>query len=152
MDEPKLQITKRRLPHWTLEGSVYFVTFRSARGNLSERERQMVLDHIRNYQTGLYDLGAAVVMPDHVHLLLMPRPGVTLSRIMKGIKGASAHKLNQSRDRTGQVWQDESWDRIIRDEAELQEKLQYMLHNPVKAGLVKTPDDYPACYFNPAFC
>ena len=44
--QPELKIRRRRLPHWTLEGSVYFVTFRTLSRTLSAPERLPVLDHI----------------------------------------------------------------------------------------------------------
>jgi hypothetical protein len=65
---------------------------------------------------------------------------------MKGIKGVAARLINQSRNSTGTVWQDESWDRIIRDEREFETKLQYMADNPVKAGLVRQIEEYPFFY------
>jgi REP element-mobilizing transposase RayT len=67
---------------------------------------------------------------------------------MHGIKGVSARLLNRSRNIKGNVWQDESFDRIIRDNNELHEKINYMHYNPVKTGLVENPDDYPFRYFN----
>jgi putative transposase len=70
---------------------------------------------------------------------------------MKGIKSVSARKVNQLRETSGTIWQDESWDRIMRSEDDFVEKLQYMADNPVKAGLVATIEDYDAWYFNPAF-
>lgn len=152
MGEPKLQITRRRLPHWTLSGSVYFVTFRVATGILSEDERRVVLDHVCQGQGRFYELGSLVVMPDHVHLILKPYSDFPISRVMKGIKGATARKVNAMRGSLGQIWQMESWDRIMRDDAELQTKLQYMLDNPVKADLAKTIEQYDAWYLNPTFC
>lgn len=116
-------------------GATYFITFRLAAGSLSVDEINLVLDHVRSGDGRYYDLLSTVVMPDHVHLLIAPADGHTLSRIMKGIKGVSARKINDSRNSTGRIWQDESLDRIVRDDGELLEKLQYMLHNPVKAGL-----------------
>lgn len=129
-------VTRRRhLPHWTLADSTDFVTFRLLRGELTPTERRTVRDHITAGHGRYYDLAAAVVMPDHVHLLLAPHAGYELSRVMKGIKGVSAKRLNEARGTSGPVWQDESWDRIVRDAAEFDEKLAYMLNNPVKAGL-----------------
>ena len=97
-------------------------------------------------------------MPDHAHLLLTPREVYSLSRIMKGIKGASARQVNLRRTDTnvhstkrgtsGSIWQDESFDRIVRDQSELNEKLSYMLNNPVKRGLTESPWDYHGWYFN----
>jgi len=75
-------------------------------------------------------------MPDHGHALLRPLGKYELSQVTKGIKGVSARLLNQHWGRSGTVWQNESFDRIIRDQTEFEEKLQYMLDNPVKRGLV----------------
>lgn len=92
-----------------------------------------------------------MVMPDHTHLILKPRGDMSLSRIMKGIKGVSARRVNALRHTSGSLWQDESWDRILRDAAEFDEKLQYMIYNPVKAGLVVNGELYDGWYFNPEF-
>jgi hypothetical protein len=53
---------------------------------------------------------------------------------MKGIKGASARELNRVSGRIGRVWQDESWDRIVRDVREFEEAVRYIVENPVQAG------------------
>jgi REP element-mobilizing transposase RayT len=149
MSDPQLQIRQRNLPHWTLDGSTYFVTFRLAISPFDEAERRIVLSHICTGADKYYLLIAAVVMPDHVHILLHPNKGITLSRIMKGIKGASARLINEYRNTTGTVWQAESWDRIVRDADELEEKLQYMANNPIKAGLVDDISRYVGWYCNP---
>ena len=86
-------------------------------------------------------------MPDHLHLLIKPNPGVELSRITKGIKGVTARKINERRKIRGNLWQDESFDRIIRSQEELDEKIKYMLNNPVKRGLAKNGFIYEGCYF-----
>ena len=151
MREPELRIKRRRLPHWTLDGSTYFVTFRVAGDFFSSDERVIVLDHVRSGHGRFYDLAAAMVMPDHAHLILKPRYGFDLSRIMKGIKGVSARRVNTLRKTTGSVWQDESWDRILRDAVEFEEKLQYMIDNPVKAGLAAEGEAYDGWYFNSEF-
>ncbi len=151
MHEPGLRITRRHLPHWTLTGSVYFVTFRLLQGSLTQEERKLILEHLRSGEGRYYDLAAATVMPEHVHLLIKPLADFSLSRIMKGIKGVSARRLDLLRRGSGSIWQDESWDRIMRDAAEFEEKLQYMLDNPVKLGLVQQGEDYDGWYFNPKF-
>ena len=151
MQADDLKITRRRLPHWSKTGSTYFITFRVQVTPLSHAERLLVLEHIRGGQDKFYKLAAVVVMPDHVHLILKPMDGLTLSRIMKGIKGVSANRLNQLRHTSGAFWQAESFDRILRNEQEFEEKLQYMLDNPVKAGLAATGWEYDGWYFNPDF-
>src|SRR5208337_3669411 len=131
-----LKIRCRNLPHWTCDGSTYFVTFRTHRGTLNVEERRLVIRHLKSGHDKFYQLAAAVVMPDHVHLLLSPLQPYDLSRVMKGIKGVSARMVNQLRETSGTVWQSESWDRIVRNEDEFVEKLQYIADNPVKTGLV----------------
>jgi REP element-mobilizing transposase RayT len=140
------------LPHWQLPGSVYFVTFRLRNGELTEDERSVVLDHIKDGRRQYYCLFSAVVMPDHVHLLLKPNENVPLSRIMKGIKGVSAHKLNQDRGISGTIWQDESYDRIVRDEEEFFEKLEYISLNAVKAGFAVCAEAYPFWFLDKNAC
>ncbi|MGE3315448.1 MAG: transposase [Planctomycetaceae bacterium] len=152
MPEPKLHITKRNLPHWTIDEGTYFVSFRLRAGSLTELERRTVLDHIRTGHEKHYLLAAAVVMPDHVHLLLRTLPGIELPRIMKGIKGVSARLINQSRKTRGEIWQDESWDRVVRDAADFDEKLRYMVDNPIKAGLVDDTTRYCAWHCNGELC
>ena len=86
-------------------------------------------------------------MPDHVHLALIPvclsRGPVPIAEIMQAIKGASARRINKLLNRRGRVWQEESFDRALRKEEQFQEKLYYMLENPVRAGLAGNPLDYP---------
>ena len=151
MQPPDFTSTRRHLPHWTLSGSTYYVTFRLAAGELTPGERRIVLEHIKSGHGQFYDLAAVTVMPDHVHILFKPHDGFTLSRVMKGIKGVSARILNQQRNTNGRVWQEESWDRVIRDAAEFDEKLQYMNDNPLKSGLIADGNAYDGWYFNPDF-
>ena len=135
-------IYRRRLPHWRQDGSVYFITFRLASGKLSEEEIGLVTENIRSNHGQFYNLYAAVVLPDHVHMLLQPKENVELSRIMKGLKGTTARQINAMRNKTGSLWQDESYDRIVRDDAELTEKMQYLWNNALKAGLCANPLEY----------
>jgi putative transposase len=88
-----------------------------------------------------FDLHGFVVMPNHVHLLITPK--VPLPRIMDGLKGASARKANLILSRTGQhFWQDESFDRWVRDAKEFEWIRAYIERNPVIAGLVSTAKEW----------
>lgn len=86
-------------------------------------------------------------MPDHAHLMLRPLERVPghwwdLAHIMKRIKGVSARAINASLGTRGRVWQQESFDRIVRDEAEFSKHWKYMYLNPPRAGLVDDPEEY----------
>jgi RecG-like helicase/REP element-mobilizing transposase RayT len=139
----ELQQTRRNLPHWSIDGATYFVTFR-ARAVLSSIEQQIVFQHIIEGNTIFYHLDACVVMPDHVHLVLRLLPEYPLSQTMQGIKGISAQKINQYHQTVGtHIWQVESFDHIICNQEEQDEKFIYICNNPVKAGLVENMKDYP---------
>jgi REP element-mobilizing transposase RayT len=89
-----------------------------------------------------YIVHAFVVMPNHVHLLIEPR--IPLARIMNGLKGVSARDANRILARTGKhFWQDESFDHWVRDTAEFQRIRDYIIQNPVRAGLVGRPEEWP---------
>ena len=136
------------LPHWQQGGSIYFVTFRSIIGELPDEAKKIVIDVLTNREQSRYLLLLAVVMPDHVHALLLPneitpKHWIDLSTIMKGIKGTTSRRINKELHRSGQVWQRDTFDRIIRNEQELNNKWNYMKMNPVTASLVNDPQEYP---------
>ena len=89
-----------------------------------------------------YQLRAWVIMPNHVHVLL--RPQIQLPVITRWLKGSTARQGNLILGRTGKAfWQDESFDHRVRDEVELARIIHYVEHNPVSAGLVSDPADWP---------
>lgn len=142
MSDNELNIKRRNLPHWKMHNATYFITFNTKNTIFSKDEQTIVLNHIIDGNKKYYVLYAAGVMPDHVHIILQPHNTTPLSRIMKGIKGVSSRIINQQRNCTGSIWQDESYDRIIRDEKEFLEKMKYLLDNPVKLGLTDEPLNY----------
>jgi REP-associated tyrosine transposase len=146
------QVTRRYLPHWQQPGSVYFVTWRCQEGKtLKSEDCQNTLATLRHWDEIKWTLLAAVVLPDHVHLLAQPlsRPegGVfDLGEILHSVKRHSARTINQLRGAQGSLWQDERYDRIMRDENEFLEKWNYIRNNPVKLGLADQPKKYPWLY------
>ncbi|MBF2009500.1 MAG: transposase [Chlorogloeopsis fritschii C42_A2020_084] len=149
MQEPKFKITQRTLPHWELDGVVYFITFNTwEKLELTPEARQVVFDACLFFNNKRYNIYIFVVMADHVHILIQPWLKLdnefwSLSSIMKSIKGYSAKKIPKLMKHTGTIWQDERYDRIIRNEEEFQIYWDYIRQNPVKAALSKTPEDYP---------
>jgi len=85
-------------------------------------------------------------MPDHVHMVLAPKYDavgpVSMAEIMQVIKGTSAHRINKALGRRGKVWEEESFDRALRREESIEDKVEYILGNPVGAGLVGNPLEY----------
>jgi REP element-mobilizing transposase RayT len=67
----------------------------------------------------------------------------TFQETLGAIKGASAHSINKLLKRTGTVWEDESFDHVVRCAESLEEKIDYVRQNPVRKGLVSKPQDYP---------
>ena len=78
-----------------------------------------------------YYLQTAVIMPDHVHLLLTPLD-TSLAETMKRIKGASAREVNRELGGKGSLWQREYFDREIRSSENLRAKGEYIANNPVR--------------------
>lgn len=130
---------RRHLPHFQTEFRSYFVTF-ATRGRrvIPERARSTVLDEILRFEKCL---DVAVVMPDHVHLIVTP-PDIALEEMIGFIKGRSARNVNLLLHRTGSLWQSESFDHEIRQSESLEQKVEYVRQNPVRRGLCATPDEY----------
>jgi len=146
-----LRVTRRNLPHWQSGGSTYFVTFRTRELELVDDLRVLVLNACRYFDGHRFTLWAGVVMPDHVHLLLRPderAPGEwwPLSSVLHSIKSFASNQINKRLNRSGSVWLDESFDRIVRDEQEFLEKWNYIRMNPVKKGLCELPQDWQALF------
>jgi putative transposase len=139
---------RRRLPHYQSDYKALFVTFNTyCRWTLPESARAIVFEACLYANQKRFILHGLVVMPDHVHLVLTPfadeNGTFSLAEIMQGIKGASAHRINQLLGRRGYVWQQESFDGVLRREESIGDKVDHMLGNPVRAGLVNLPWEYP---------
>ena len=156
---------RRRLSHLQKADCDFFVTFRTARRTLPPAARDLVMGHCLR-EGGIAEssafagggaratllpriqLYAIVVMPDHLHLLLRPLrdPGgwpYPLVDILQCCKSATAHRINQCLHASGPVWEEESFDHVLRSDESLKEKAEYIQLNPVRRGLVTRPEDYP---------
>ncbi len=90
-----------------------------------------------------YRLLAWVVMPNHVHCVIETTPAWPVYRVVQGWKSFTAKAINGAMARHGRVWQPEYFDRFIRDDVHLAAVIRYVEENPVKAGLVRNPSDWP---------
>jgi REP element-mobilizing transposase RayT len=144
---------RRRLPHYQRDDRPLFVTFRTSTAyTLSPKARTLALQHCLHDQGKTIQIYAAVVMPNHVHLLftaLRDANGWTfaLPEILRAIKGSSARSINKLTGRTGPVWQDESFDHVLRGDESLRETIEDICQNPVRKGLVQKSEDYRWLWF-----
>ncbi|MGB3265230.1 MAG: transposase [Microcoleus sp.] len=147
--ESEVNITYRNLPHWELEGSVYFITFNTwEKLELTPAAREVVLNACKFFNGQRYQIFCLVVMRDHVHMLIQPLVKSegelwSLSSILHSMKSYSSKQIPKVMKHIGTVWQDERYDHIVRDEREFQVFWEYIRQNPVNAGLSVTPEEYP---------
>src|SRR5262249_44366034 len=147
---------RRRLPHFQKFGRALFVTFcKLSHDPFSDRARDLVLKHCIYEHGRRIDLYAAVIMPDHVHILFTPLRNeegwpFPIPQILKMIKGTSARDINRLHGSGGPVWQDESFDHVLRSQESLEEKMEYIRMNPVRAGLVYKPGEYRWLWMKPS--
>jgi REP element-mobilizing transposase RayT len=143
MTRESFYIYQKNLPHWRQEGVTYFVTWRihKSRAELTPKERERVAGALRHFDGERYRLWAYVVMNDHVHVLVQPLPNHDLQEIVQAWKSYTAHVISDHGKSSRDVWQDEYFDRIVRDESEYLEKMGYILGNPRKRW--PELEDYP---------
>jgi REP element-mobilizing transposase RayT len=140
---PERSESRRHLPHLHAPESTYFVTFRCRKCLfLSDQAKEIVMSTICHWDGIRIDLDAVVVMPDHVHFICRILGGLSLSTVLHSIKGYSARLINTLLARKGPFWLDESFDHVIRQEHEWEEKIGYIRDNPAKRGLVADARDY----------
>ena len=104
-----------------------------------------------------------VCMPDHLHLLIWPQQAVDLDAILRDFKGFTAKRIvrqveaeknhellakfatagEESRRGEHKVWQASFWEQDVYSAKYLRDRLVYLHRNPVRAGLVNKPEDYP---------
>ena len=136
---------RRHLPHFQLSAGYYFITFTTNdKRSLLSSQKDCVFNAIRYLDSKKYELYAAVVMNNHAHMIINPTD--TLSKIMHSIKSFTAHQINKASNRKGKLWQDENFDRAIRDEEEFLEKINYIANNPIKANLANKYEEYKWLY------
>ena len=112
---------------------------------------KIVFHKIHSLDNSKYELLVNCIMPNHVHLVVMPYEDLSVSKsntkgktkeyvladILRLIKGSTAREANKILKKGGPFWQHESYDHVVRNEKELANIIRYVLNNPVKAGLKK---------------
>jgi putative transposase len=135
-----------RLRRLVLSDRFFFVTCRLSKKRqiLSEADLNCLAQVIteRRKRHG-FQVIAWVFLPDHWHAILYPRSPLTISEVMETIKVSSTRRINRIRKQAGVLWQGRFFDRALRTVKEYGETLEYIHWNPVKAGLVSRPEDWP---------
>lgn len=136
-------------------GATYFFTV-----NLSQRGGSILTDHIDRLRDAYrltvaeHPVGceAMVILPDHIHAVWTLPPGdADFSRRWQKIKARFTHATGlrgaQSRSmlekREAGLWQRRFWEHMIRDAAECRRAVAHCLTDPVRHGLVTSPEEWP---------
>ena len=111
----------------------------------------LVKDALHFRDPAVYRLDAYCIMPNHIHVVLSPEldedgQPLALQKILHSLKRYTALKANELLGRQGTFWQHESYDHYVRDHNEWRRLIGYVVDNPVRAGLVRSWDDWPWTY------
>ena len=135
------------VPTWARDDAFYHIRIRSS----IEQENPLtspdlarpLLESVRYYETnGRWWTKLFLLMPDHLHALIAFAPGETMSKVIGQWKRFHARTHHV-------IWQEGYFDHRLRDHGvQLDEKLDYILRNPVASGLCAKPEDWPWKYVN----
>jgi putative transposase len=151
---------QRKLPHIRVPGAIYHARLHiySGFGILRmAQDFQIIQDSILFVHNKTCIIIAYVVMPTHAHMALQPIPRTKalwaycdyreyhkLEDILGSIKKYTSRKINKAHHRTGKLfWESECFDRMARNEKDLDSLVDYIHGNPVRWGLALRPEDYP---------
>lgn len=133
-------------PAYTDTSAVFTVAFGTekrirvfASADVAAAMAATIREHAEATGTVVY---AYCVMPDHVHVLLTPSPTHSVNTFIGQVKNLGQRKA-WSLGVRGAFWQRSFWDHCLRESECLQEKIDYILDNPVRAGLTTDREGYP---------
>lgn len=99
------------------------------------RSSEALAETLEQANGKLYALHRYVVMPNHLHVIAEIFKAEDLDRVVQGWKRVSSHRINRCLARTGKVWMEDAYTRIIRTAAEYERQMAYVWQNPEAAGL-----------------
>ncbi|MDA0812772.1 MAG: transposase [Verrucomicrobia bacterium] len=97
--------------------------------------RQHLIDQFLASTEEMCDLDVWVIMPNHFHALVTPKPGMPLGDAIQKWKGSSSRAINVALNRNGKLWQAEPFDHIVRSESQWHHYRNYIANNPIKPNL-----------------
>ncbi|UWZ82734.1 REP-associated tyrosine transposase [Occallatibacter riparius] len=129
---------------------IFFATTNTFQGKFllqSERNATLLIEVLRTCATASrFRVLDFVVMPNHLHLLVEVRDGMSIEKAMQLVKGGFSYLLKKEAGYLGEVWQKGYSEVRVMDERSLAQHRAYIAQNPVKAGLAPAPDEWPYCY------
>jgi hypothetical protein len=139
-----------RLPHWRADEVTYYVTFRHSRP-LDEAERWLLYQSLVKPDGKQLDLVILVVLPEKTDLLFTVREAPNglpfeLSEVIEKAKTKTGKKIIKKSGERFPPFYGESYDRIIRDDAELEERFNEILDSPVDLELCEDVSDYATLF------
>jgi putative transposase len=142
-----------RLRRYKSENTPFFITTSTINNQkffLNKDRAEIVINYIYRAKERMIDfLLAFAVMPEHLHLLIIPKNEFTISQIMLFIKKGSSRVIHIKENTNGHLWAKRFFDRGIRSEQELIGTIEYIHNNPIKSGLVKEAKKYSYSPVNP---
>jgi REP element-mobilizing transposase RayT len=99
--------------------------------------QQIMRDALHHFNGTRYQLGSFAIAGNHVHVLVAPIPGIELSEVLHSWKSFSANAINRALGRKGTLWQDESYDHLVRSEASLGRIMAYIHAHEDQGGFVE---------------
>jgi REP element-mobilizing transposase RayT len=138
----------RRLERVWVENPVFFITTTTAHRRTilhSDAACKILCEEWQSARARHgWAVGRHVVMPDHVHFFAAPEPDAKpLSQFMRFWKEWTSKRLHRELEIPQPVWQPEFFDHLLRSSESYSQKWQYVFKNPVRAGLVARPEDWP---------
>ena len=129
---------------------MFFATTKTSLGRRllqSDRNATLFIDVLRSYVAARkFQVHDFVVMPDHVHLLLSLGQDMSIEKAMQFIKGGFSYRLKKEFGYAGEVRQRGFSEVRVGDHESFLRCREYIAENPVKAGLVDSPEKYPYCF------
>jgi hypothetical protein len=140
-------IWRGRLPHWRAEDVVYYVTFRHRRP-LSEPERNVLLGALLKSDGRYLDFLIVCVLPENSEIIFTARTSPSgetyeLSDVVERAKTRAGRMITKHSGELYPPFYGESYDRIVRDEAELEQLWSAIFDSPVSHELAEKPEQYP---------
>jgi REP-associated tyrosine transposase len=109
-----------------------------------EAMAHLILNVLQDNRTkARFQLHEFVIMPDHLHLIVTPAEDVSLEKVLQYIKGGFSFRVKKELGFGSLVWEESFTNHRIRDAEDYQSHREYIHQNPVNAGLVKKPSEYP---------